>query len=63
VAAALSGQLYDLATDLGEMKNLWKYKPEIVAELTAEMERIVATHPNEVPVNWRRFLQSDTAKL
>lgn len=52
-----AGQLYDLANDLGETKNLWDEKPELVAELTAAMERIVAAHPNDVPVRWRRFLK------
>lgn len=54
------GQLYDLATDLGETRNLWQDKPELVAELTAAMERIVAAHPNDVPVRWRRFLDETT---
>ncbi len=52
-----SGQLYDLATDLGETKNLWAEKLEFVSELTAAMERIVAAHPNDVAVKWRRFLK------
>jgi len=55
--AAPAGQLYDLASDLGEAKNLWDEKPDIVAELTAAIEKIVAAHANDVPVNWRRFLQ------
>ncbi len=59
---APSGQLYDLASDLGETKNLWADKPELVAELTTTMERIVAAHPNDVPVNWRRFLGPASAK-
>ncbi len=50
------GQLYDLATDLGETKNLWNEKPDLVAELTAAMERIVDAHPNDQPVSWRKFL-------
>jgi arylsulfatase A-like enzyme len=62
-------QLYDLATDLGETKNLAAAKPELVAELTAVMERLVsegrstpgAAQANDVPVNWKRFLQADTA--
>jgi arylsulfatase A len=53
------GQLYDLASDLGETKNLWNEKPELVAELTAKMEQIVASHPNDVPVKWKRFLGQD----
>jgi arylsulfatase A len=54
---ASGGQLYDLATDLGEKKNLWAEKPELVAELSAQMERLVTAHPNDVPHNWRRFLE------
>ena len=52
------GQLYDLATDLGETKNLWSEKPELVAELTAAMQRIVEAHPNDVPVEWRKSLDA-----
>jgi arylsulfatase A-like enzyme len=58
---APSGQLYDLATDLGEMNNHWSDKPELVAELTVAMERLVAAHPNDVPVNWQRFLAAKKA--
>ncbi len=54
--AARAGQLYDLASDPGETKNLWEEKPALVAELTAAMERLIAAHPNDVPVNWRRFI-------
>ena len=62
VGSAPGGQLYDLATDLGETKNLWAEKPELVAELTAAMERFVAAHPNDVPVNWRRFLDGSAKR-
>jgi arylsulfatase A-like enzyme len=34
------GQLYNLADDLGETKNLYAEKPEIVARLTALLEKI-----------------------
>jgi arylsulfatase A-like enzyme len=59
-----TGQLYDLATDLGETKNLWNEQPELVAELTATMTRLVADgrstpgepQQNDVPVRWQRFL-------
>ena len=59
-----TGQLYDLATDLGETKNLWAEKPELVAELTATMEKLVndgrstpgAKQVNDVEVKWRKFL-------
>jgi arylsulfatase A len=62
-----TGQLYDLATDLGETKNLWSEKPELVAELTVAMHRLVtegrstpgAQQSNDVPVRWRRFLRDD----
>ena len=53
---AAAGQLYDLAADIGETKNLWAGKPGLVAELTATMEKLVAAHPNDVPFDWRRFL-------
>ena len=61
-------QLYNLAEDLAETKNLYADKPEIVAELTALMDRIVtagrstpgAAQPNDVPVNWKRFMQPKT---
>jgi hypothetical protein len=33
------GQLYNLADDLGETKNLWLDKPEIVERLTKLLER------------------------
>lgn len=36
-----TGQLYNLAQDLGETKNLYLEKPEIVARLTAQMKKIV----------------------
>jgi arylsulfatase A-like enzyme len=35
------GQLYNLRDDLGETKNLYLEKPEIVQRLTAELQRIV----------------------
>ena len=55
-------QLYGLAEDLAESKNLAAEKTELVAELEALMERVVArgrTTPgadqsNDVPVKWRR---------
>jgi len=58
------GQLYNLADDLSESKNLYAEKPEIVAELTALMEKVVdegrstpgAKQANDQPFNWRRFL-------
>ena len=59
-----TGQLYDLSTDLGEKKNLWAEKPELVAELTATMEKLVSDgritpgpkQANDVEVKWRKFL-------
>ena len=35
----LPGQLYDLAADPGETKNLWRDRPEIVERLSALLER------------------------
>jgi hypothetical protein len=35
-----AGQLYNLADDLGETKNLYVEKPEVVARLTLELEKI-----------------------
>jgi len=35
------GQLYNLADDLGETRNLYAEHPEIVARLTTEMDRII----------------------
>jgi arylsulfatase A-like enzyme len=52
-----AGQLYHLADDPAESKNLWAEQPALVAGLTADMERLVNTHPNDVPVKWRRFLR------
>jgi arylsulfatase A-like enzyme len=63
---AASGQLYNLATDLGETTNRWAEQPELVAELTATMARLVADgrstpgakQANDVPVRWQRFLRA-----
>ena len=62
-------QLYNLADDLAEEKNLHAAKPEIVAELAALMGKIVdegrstpgAKRANDVPFNWKRFLTTDDA--
>ena len=58
-----AGQLYHLADDIGETRNLFSEKPELVAELTALMEQIVENgrstpgpkQANDVPVRWRKF--------
>jgi arylsulfatase A-like enzyme len=57
-------QLYNLADDLAESRNLHASRPDVAAELTALMESTVsrgrstsgAVRRNDVPVNWRRFL-------
>ncbi len=62
-------QLYNLASDLGETKNLAADKPALVTELTAVMEKLVsdgrstpgAKQANDVTVNWKRFLTADPA--
>ena len=59
-----SAQLYNLADDLAETKNLCAEKPELVAELTALMEKVVsegrstpgAKQANDQPFNWKRFM-------
>lgn len=58
-------QLYHLGDDLGETRNLHTERPELVAEMTALMEKLVADgrstpgpkQDNDVPVKWRRFYQ------
>lgn len=62
------GQLYDLASDLGETTNLWDEKPEKVTQMLELMDELVgrgrsnpgASQPNDVPVAWRRFLDGAT---
>ena len=39
-AGGPQGQLYNLADDLGETTNLYSARPEVVARLTAELERV-----------------------
>jgi arylsulfatase A-like enzyme len=59
------GQLYNLADDLAETKNLYAEKPDVVAELMALMDKVVsearstpgAMQANDLPVNWKRFMQ------
>jgi arylsulfatase A len=63
-----NGELYNLADDLGETKNLYAQNPRLVADLTAVLEKAVhdgRTTPgpletNDVPVMWRRFLLSSS---
>ena len=58
-------QLYDLANDLGEKKNLYAEQPEKVEELTKLMQTLVdngrstpgAKQKNDVTVNWRQFMR------
>jgi len=55
------GQLYDLADDLGETKNLHAERPEVVAELTALMKKIIsegrstpgAPQENDTEMKWK----------
>lgn len=59
---AQAAQLYDLAEDLGEARNLHDAEPERAAGMTALMEKLVADgrstpgpkQKNDVPVKWRR---------
>lgn len=56
------GQLYNMAADSGESKNLYGQHPEIVAELTALLEKYVddgrstpgPQQKNDVPVDWNK---------
>jgi len=56
-----AAQLYDLAQDLAESRNLQAEQPAVVARLTALLEGYVtrgrstpgAPRPNDVPVSWR----------
>ena len=58
-------QLYNLADDIGESKNLSAARPEIVVELTQRMTEIVdhgrstpgPPEQNDVAVDWKRFLR------
>ncbi|MDZ4289027.1 MAG: sulfatase-like hydrolase/transferase, partial [Prosthecobacter sp.] len=67
-SSAAATQLYNLADDLGETKNLVDEKPDLAAEMTALMDKLVtegrstpgAPQANDVPVKWRRFM--DRAK-
>jgi arylsulfatase A-like enzyme len=68
-AATTAGQLYQLADDPGEQKNLYAEEPEIVAELIAALKDQIANgrstpgakQANDVRVKWRRFLKASPA--
>jgi arylsulfatase A-like enzyme len=63
-------QLYNLAADIGETKNLYAQHPEIVREMTALLEEFVTggrstpgpAQTNDVPVKWKRFLKATINK-
>ena len=44
-----AGQLYNLDEDLGELKNLYAQKPDVVARIAAELERIQSTGTSHMP--------------
>ncbi|QDT52006.1 Arylsulfatase [Caulifigura coniformis] len=58
-------QLYNLRDDIGESRNLYSERPEIVASLMSLMADTVnngrstpgPVQPNDVNVNWRQFLE------
>ena len=60
-------QLYDLATDPGETRNLYQEKPAVAAELRELMDRQVREgrsapgipQKNDVHVNWTRFMSGN----
>ena len=57
-------QLYNLADDIGESRNLYAERPELVEALTKLMEETVwngrstpgPTQKNDVEVNWRQYM-------
>ena len=63
-------QLYNLADDIGETKNLLAEKPALVAELTALMDKAVAdgrstpgaAQVNDKPFNWKRFMTAEAPR-
>ena len=63
-------QLYDLAGDLREAKNLYARKPALVAELTALMKETVENgrstpgpkQRNDVSVRWQKYLDAGKGK-
>lgn len=63
-------QLYDLAADISETKNLYDAHSEIVEKMTALMEQLVSqgrstpgpAQHNDVVVNWKRFLKPAQTK-
>lgn len=60
-------QLYNLAADPGETKNLASEMSELVTSLTEGMDKLVndgrstpgPTQTNDVSVKWKRFLNSE----
>ena len=44
-----AGQLYNLDEDLGELKNLYAQKPDVVARIAAELERIQSNGTSHLP--------------
>jgi arylsulfatase A-like enzyme len=61
----LPAQLYNLAEDIGETRNLYKEKPDVVERLTKLMAQTVASgrstpgeaQPNDKPFDWQRFMR------
>lgn len=47
--AGPAGQLYNLDDDIGELNNLYKQKPEVVARLSAELNRIKDDGASRLP--------------
>ena len=60
-------QLYNLAGDLGETRNLYVQEPGVATQLLRLLDQTVADgrstpgpkQVNDVPVNWKRFLGSE----
>jgi arylsulfatase A-like enzyme len=45
-----TGQLYNIAQDIVEQNNLWQDKPQIVAEMRALLEEIIAASKIDLPL-------------
>ncbi|MGB1707822.1 MAG: sulfatase family protein [Rubripirellula sp.] len=46
-----AGQLYNLDEDIGELNNLYQQKPDVVARLSAELQRIQSNRASRLPEN------------
>ncbi len=65
----LPAQLYNLTEDIGESRNLYNERPDVVARLTKLMDQTVANgrstlgaaQPNDKPFDWQRFMREGSS--